>query len=189
MLEIQRHLDGCRSCAQEYRTARHVKELLRSLRVQEPVGPLEARITQRVIREDAARVWTFNDWPAGRPQAGRRWVGALALSCVALFAITPSFAPPAADVTAAHPVPAPFRSQAAFGEQTPGTVLRASPAALSLLLSQSAPNVGAWRLEPTPADARTSGPDAPPPLADVGAEPLGDPAADGYVALADYRGR
>lgn len=183
MLEIQRHLEGCRSCAKEYQATLHVKELLRSLRVQEPVGPLETRIAQSVSLEDRASIaWP----PLPLPQAGRRFALAVALSGIALFAITPSFAPPAAGVPA-HTVPLAFQSQTAFGDQLPGTVLRASPATLSLLLAQPAPNAEAWRV--APSDPYAAGADSPPPLVNVGAEPLGDPAADGYVALADYRAR
>lgn len=177
MLEIQRHLEGCRSCAQEYREARHIKELLRSLRVQEPVGPLETRIAHRLMLEEAPLVWKF-------PLAARPLAVALALSCIALFAITPSFAPPVADSAAARPLPTAFHRQATFVNETPGTPLRISPAALSLLLAQPSPNPAVWRVMPT--SMQSDDLDAPPPLVEVGAEPLGDPAADGYIALTDY---
>lgn len=201
MLEIQRHLDGCRPCAEEYRAARDIKSLLRSLRVQEPLGPLDARIAQRLSRQGGGL------WPAlprphmalplsllVRPQ-GRRLGVALAFSCVTLFAITPSFAPPAADVAAARAPSPGGLEQTAFRGQTPDAGLRVPPVALSLLMARSAPDASggasltpaAWGVDPGPQDARGASPYAPPPLVDMGAEPLGDPAADGYVALADYR--
>ncbi|MDQ2687288.1 MAG: zf-HC2 domain-containing protein [Armatimonadota bacterium] len=178
MLEIQKHLEGCRACAQEYRSARHIKELLRSLRVQEPSGPLDMRIAHRLALAEAPMVWQF-------PLAARPLTAALALSCIALFAITPSFAPPVADSAAPRPLPVAFRSQAAFVAETPAEALRTSPAALSLLLAQPSPNPAVWQV--TPTVTQSDDPDAPPPLAELGAEPLGDPAADGYIALANYR--
>lgn len=195
MLEIQQHLGGCRSCAEEYEAARHIKSLLRSLRVQEPVGPLDARIAQRVTQQDGAFSWALPTRPAPpRPQAGRRLTAALALSCVALFAITPSFAPPARDSAAGRAPASAGLGQIAFREQTPGLTASGSP---SLLLAHSATNTGGnptlspavWAINNGAQDERPVGPDAPPPLMDVGAEPLGDPAADGFVALADYRTR
>lgn len=177
MLEIQRHLKGCRPCAEEYRTARHIKELLRSLRVQEPVGPLEMRIASRLTQEEAPTTWSLP--PAARPLAV-----ALALSCVALFTITPSFAPPVVDSAASRPPHSGFRNQAAFVTQTPVTALRASPATLSLLLSQPSPNAAAWRI--MSVSTQSAAPDASSSFVEIGAEPLGDPAADGYIALADY---
>jgi len=129
-----------------------------------------------------------------RPQRGRRLAVALALSCVALFAITPSFAPPAADVAATRATAPGGLGQTAFREQTPGAFGPVTPGTLSLLLAHSDAGGGpslspaVWGMDAGSQDMRAPIPYAPPQV-DVGAEPLGDPAVAGYIALADYHSR
>lgn len=195
MLEMQRHLEHCGSCAAEYQAALEIKVLLRSLSSREPVGSLEARIAQRLDQEERPGAWIISALPAlivsppaapvRLPQRGRRLAAALALSCVGLFTIAAPFAPTTADIAAQRPpAPSPLGQPVAWQEAPVGARFGA-PAVLSASLASSA----APAFAPRTVSVRTLGTATyrQAPLVEVGAEPLGDDTANGYVALADFQ--
>lgn len=209
MLEMQRHLAGCRRCAQEYQEARQTKLLLRSLTLSQPPEALEGRILSRVAQTERAPllalpapnqfvpVWGLPG--VGPAPRGRRLVTALGLSCLVVLSVAGPFAPSSADIaTQNRAASTALGSSLAWG-QFPSAAALPTPTPL---------NVSLLRMTPTASDpaAVTLTADDPtqsrqdealarqyvqPPLSEPDAEPLGDDAVSGYVGggvvLAGFR--
>jgi anti-sigma factor RsiW len=200
MLEMQRHLAGCRRCTQEYQEARQTKILLRSLQSSHPTGALEARIYTRIAQENrgfylAMPAFTGHLPPllpgVGTPPRGRRLATALALSCLTILAIAAPFAPPSADIAG--------RDREASGSlsQNFGWGLSRGPALTSpsvnnpflhaALADNDAASAAAVILtvsEPSPVRQNLTQVRryVQQPLTEPSAEPLGDEAVSGYVS-------
>lgn len=86
MLDIRRHLDVCRSCAEEYMVQRQVKTLLGSVGVKEPGHNFEARLRSQIDAE--RRAGLSLSMPAfSLTNRGRRLAYAMALSCVSILSL------------------------------------------------------------------------------------------------------
>jgi hypothetical protein len=87
MLEVKRHLDGCRTCMEEYMMLRQVKILLRSVSMKEP-GPLfEARIQAQLAAERQGYGLSLPLPAINFNNRGRRLAYAMALSCVGILSL------------------------------------------------------------------------------------------------------
>lgn len=86
----------CASCEAEQRSIRQVKMLLRSLHEPRPGNRMEAQISMRL--DDAEQpLWRIFVLTPPRPQRGRRFATALALSCLTVLSFAASLAPASRD--------------------------------------------------------------------------------------------
>jgi hypothetical protein len=212
MLMVQHHLGECRSCADEYRAARELKQLLGSLRLSRPESSLETRILSRLEQEERRSemllpglyprtglpaVWQSApalNIPLPPPSRGRRLGAALALSCLAVFTVAAPFSP-------SMPELANRTDQAEFGQAVvyvsiPSAGLQPASSVNGLWSRGSVLNTAGLSPDTMPSSGivmTSARQNVPPPLADAGMEPLGDEAVSGYVsgdvALAGYRKR
>ena len=186
MLDLQAHLHGCATCAQEWREISEVRRLLRALPFYAPPVGAEQRLAARLARPDDS-LWSVlsasmtSDAAASmaRPR-GRRLAAALALSWLVILAI-------------AAPGPPPLGDAAALNA---GAITTLPPVRDSLLPLTANAWVGSLLPGIHLASAASTTPQepaqAPSTEYSVGdAEPLRDQAAvdyvQGNVALADYR--
>ena len=99
MLALQDHFVACVSCRHEMHSIRQVKALLRGL--QEPRLPrdLSGAIALRLEQAEAEpQGWRVLCLPPPKPQRGRRFVTALALSCLTVLSFVAPFAPDPHDI-------------------------------------------------------------------------------------------
>jgi anti-sigma factor RsiW len=212
MLAVQQHLGECRSCADEYRSARELKQLLGSLRLSRPEASLETRILSRLEQEERRSemllpalypraglpaIWLSApalNIPLPPPSRGRRLGAALALSCLAIFTVAAPFSPSTPELI--NGTDKAELGQAVVYVSIPSAGLRPASAVGGLWSREAVLSTTGLPPDAAPSNgmAMTSvGQNVPPPLADAGMEPLGDEAVSGYVsgdvALAGYHKR
>lgn len=201
MLEMQQHLAECRHCAEEYLSARQIKLLLRSLSLPDTESSLERRILTRLAQEERRSesflpalpprsalpaIWLAPpslQIPLPAPSRGQRLAAALALSCLAVLTVAAPFAPSTPNDTAG--ADRAVLGQAAMIEPIPSAGLSAVAAYGSPWMrpaSVDSADQPSNMAPPSDRDVTFVRRDAQPPLADAGAEPLGDVAASGYVS-------
>lgn len=91
MLQIQHHLDGCRSCTEEYLMISEAKALLRSLPIYSPSTVSERALKLRVeySQMQVPGMLPMSAWSP--PPRGRRLVTALAMSCLGSLVVAAPF--------------------------------------------------------------------------------------------------
>jgi hypothetical protein len=183
MLAMRAHLRLCPHCARECHETAEMRRLLRALPTFMPPGDSEQRLNARIASPEEP-IWTTlsSAWTsASRPAnpRGRRLAAALALSCVAILAVAPPFAPQAGDTAISS------------GSMATLPPLTMPPISESLGLSGTSgfPFLHMTLFHRSAPPANTS-----PPLPDMGAaeaEPLRDVTMvdyeQGNVALANYQ--
>jgi len=87
MLEVRRHLDGCRNCTQEYIIQRQAKVLLRSVAMKKPDPLFETRLQAQIAAERNASVLALQMPAFNLTNRGRRFAYAVALSCVSILSL------------------------------------------------------------------------------------------------------
>jgi len=91
MLVIQRHLDSCRTCTEEYIMISEAKDLLRSLPVCSPTSVSERALKQRLAYSHAQVPGMIPQSLSYPPPRGRRLVTALAMSCLGSLVVAAPF--------------------------------------------------------------------------------------------------
>lgn len=92
MLEVQGHIENCRTCRNEFMIAREAKLLLRSLPHRSPHVSLE-RCIQISVSFDQTRSagFAYSHSYSNAPPRGRRLATALAMSCLTIFVVAAPF--------------------------------------------------------------------------------------------------
>ncbi len=195
MLEMQRHLAGCRRCAREYQEARQTKLLLRSLSLSQPPRALDMRILSRIAQEGrgplpAQMVPNWSLPGVGPAPRGRRFATALGLSCLVVFSVAAPFAPSSADIAVQGRAASASLGQNLAWGQFPSAATLPAPAAMNASLLRIAPMASdSAAVTLTTSDPSQSRQDeslarqyVQTPLSEPGAEPFGEDAVSGYVS-------
>jgi hypothetical protein len=92
MLEVQGHIENCRSCRNEFMIAREAKLLLRALPQRSAHVTLE-RCIQISVSYDQSRSagYAYSHSSSNAPPRGRRLATALAMSCLTIFVVAAPF--------------------------------------------------------------------------------------------------
>jgi len=104
MLLIQHHLDGCRSCTEEYIMISEAKELLRLLPVCSPTSASERAIRLKLeySQTQIPGIMPQSSWSP--PPRGRRLVTALAMSCLGSLVVAAPFGSGTLNMMAMRPL-------------------------------------------------------------------------------------
>ena len=141
MLLIQRHLDGCRACTEEYIMISEAKDLLRSLPIYSPTSASERALKQRLAYSQVpGMIPQSMSYP---PPRGRRLVTALAMSCLGSLVVAAPFGSGTLNLMAMRPL---GFSALAHLEQ------RHDPIDTSSIISPLRPMPGSMMLQAEPAN-------------------------------------